>query len=135
MGLAALLFGRTKMVTKKELLTGVVKFVKNEVIPHIGDRSLKMVVSAGLYAVDAKPDIVDSFFSNPLVATILQVEDGKYDTELVFKVLDNLVAEYGGIPITIPPIKFITATENTLTFRSGDVARLKEYVLKEESDA
>lgn len=123
------------MVTKKELLTGVVKFVKNEVIPHIDDRSLKMVVSAGLYAIDAKPDIVDSFFSNPLVATILQVEDGKYDTELVFKVLDDLVAEYGGIPITIPPIKFITATENTLTFRSGDVARLKEYVLKGESDA
>jgi len=122
------------MVTKKELLTGVVKFVKNEVIPHIGDRSLKMVVSAGLYAVDAKPDIVDSFFSNPLVATILQVEDGKYDTELVFKVLDDLVAEYGGIPITIPPIKFITATENTLTFRSGDVDRLKEYVLKEEQN-
>lgn len=123
------------MVTKKELLTGVVKFVKNEVIPHIGDRSLKMVVSAGLYAIDAKPDIVDSFFSNPLIATILQVEDGKYDTELVFKVLDDLVAEYGGIPITIPPIKFITTTENTLTFRSGDIARLKEYVLKEESDA
>lgn len=123
------------MVTKKELLTGVVKFVKNEVIPHIGDQSLKMVVSAGLYAIDAKPDIIDSFFSNPLVATILQVEDGKYDTELVFKVLDDLVAEYGGIPITIPPIKFVTATENTLTFRSGDVARLKEYVLKEESDA
>lgn len=123
------------MVTKKELLTGVVKFVKNEVIPHIGDRSLKIVVSAGLYAIDAKPDIIDSFFSNPLVATILQIEDGKYDTELVFKVLDDLVAEYGGIPITIPPIKFITATENTLTFRSGDVARLKEYVLKEESDA
>lgn len=123
------------MVTKKELLIGAVKFVKNEVIPHIDDRSLKMVVSAGLYAIDAKPDIVDSFFSNPLVATILQVEDGKYDTELVFKVLDDLVAEYGGIPITIPPIKFITATENTLTFRSGDVARLKDYVLKEESDA
>jgi hypothetical protein len=69
------------------------------------------------------------------VATILQVEDGKYDTELVFKVLDDLVGEYGRIPITIPPIKFITATENILTFHEGDIARLKEYVLKEESDA
>ncbi len=123
------------MITKKELLTGVVKFVKNEVIPHIGDRSLKMVLSAGLYAIDAKPDIADSFFSNPLVATILQVEDGKFDTELVFKVLDNLVEEYGGIPVTIPPIKFITATEHTLTFYGGDIARLKEYVQKEENNA
>lgn len=122
------------MVTKKELLTGVVKFVKNEVIPYIDDRSLKMVMSAGLYAIDAKPDIADSFFTNPLVATILQAEDGKYDTELVFKVLDNLVEEYGGIPVTIPPIKFITATEHTLTFYGGDVAKLKEYVEKEEQN-
>lgn len=120
------------MVTKKELLTGIVKFVKNEVVPHIGDRGLKMILSAALYAVDAKPDIADAFFTNSLVATILQGEDGKYDTDLVFKVIDNLVEEYGGIPVTIPPIKFITATEHTLTFYSGDVAKLKEYVEKEE---
>lgn len=122
------------MVTKKELLTGIVKFVKSEVVPHIGDRGLKMILSAALYAVDAKPDIADTFFTNPLVATILQVEDGKYDTDLVFKVIDNLVEEYGGIPVTIPPIKFITATEHTLTFYSGDVAKLKEYVEKEEQN-
>ncbi len=122
------------MVTKKELLTGVVKFVKSEVVPHIGDRGLKMVLSAALYAVDAKPDIADAFFTNPLVATILQVEDGEYDTDLVFKVIDNLVEEYGGIPVTIPPIKFITATEHTLTFYGGDVAKLKEYVKKEEQN-
>ena len=120
------------MVTKKKLLTGIVNFVKNEVVPHIGDRGLKMILSAALYAVDAKPDIADAFFTNPLVATILQVEDGKYDTDLVFKVIDNLVEEYGGIPVTIPPIKFITSTEHTLTFYSGDVAKLKEYVEKEE---
>lgn len=122
------------MVTKKELLTGVVKFVKNEVVPHISDRGLKMVMSAALYAVDAKPDIADAFFTNPLVATILQADDGKYDVELVFKVLDNLVGEYGGIPVTIPPIKFITATEHTLTFHGGDVSKLKEYVEKEEQN-
>lgn len=122
------------MVTKKELLTGVVKFVKNEVIPYIDDRSLKIVMSAGLYAIDAKPDIADSFFTNPLVATILQAEDGKYDTELVFKVLDNLVEEYGGIPVIIPPIKFVTSTEHTLRFIGGDIARLKEYIKKEETD-
>ena len=122
------------MVTKKELLTGVVKFVKNEVIPHISDRGLKMVMSAALYAVDAKPDIADAFFTSPLVATILQADDGKYDVELVFKVLDNLVGEYGGIPVTIPPIKFITATEHTLTFYGGDVSKLKEYIEKEEQN-
>lgn len=119
------------MLTKKELLTAVVKYIKEEVIPHISDRGLKMVLSAALYAVDAKPDIVDSFLVNPIVAVILQSEDGKYDTEMAFSILGKLVKEYGGIPITIPPIKFITATETTLTFYEGDIDRLKEYVKRE----
>lgn len=123
------------MVTKKELLIGVIKFIKNEVIPHVSDRSLKIVMSAALYAVDAKPDIVEPFFSNPIVAAILQGENGEYDTSVIFAMLDNIVKEYGGIPITIPPIKFVTATETTLTFYSGDIETLKSYLNKEANNA
>lgn len=123
------------MITKKELLTGAIKFVKNEVIPHISDKSLRIVLSGALYAIDAKPVIVDAFLDNPIVATVLQGENGMYDVETIFTVLDTLAKEYGGIPITIPPIKFVTATETTLTFYLGDIAKLKEYVLGEEKNA
>lgn len=123
------------MVTKKELLTGVVRFVKGEVIPTVSDKSLKMVLSAALYAIDAKPHIIDPFLSNPVIATILHGEDGKYDTDVVFGILSNLVKEYGGIPITIPPIRFVTSTENTLTFREADVDRLKQYVENVKKEA
>ena len=119
------------MVTKKELLTGVIRYVKNEVIPHVSDRSLKMVLSAVLYAVDAKPDIVDPFLNNAIVSAILQSENGlMYDTTVIFDVLGNLAKEYGGIPIVIPPVKFITATETMLTFKEGDIEELKKYVEK-----
>lgn len=118
------------MVTKKELLTGVIRYVKNEVIPHVSDRGLKMVLSAVLYAVDAKPDILDPFLNNTIVSTILQSENGMYDTTVIFDVLGNLVKEYGGIPIVIPPVKFITATETMLTFKEGDIEELKKYVEK-----
>ena len=118
------------MVTKKELLTGVIRYVKNEVIPHVSDRSLKMVLSAVLYAVDAKPDILDPFLNNTIVSTILQSENGMYDTTVIFDVLGNLAKEYGGIPIVIPPVKFITATETMLTFKEGDIEELKKYVEK-----
>lgn len=119
------------MVTKKELLTGVIRYAKNEVIPHVSDRSLKMVLSAVLYAVDAKPDILDPFLNNAIVSAILQSENGlMYDTTVIFDVLDNLVKEYGGIPIVIPPVKFITATETMLTFKEGDIEELKKYVEK-----
>lgn len=123
------------MITKKELLVSVIKFVKNEVIPHISERSLKMVLSAALYAIDAKPDIVDPFLNNPVVASILHGENGEYDTTLLFGVLDNLIKEYGCIPVTIPPIRFVTSTETTLTFYSIDVEKLKEYVMKEIENA
>ena len=116
------------MVTKKELLTGVIRYVKNEVIPHVSDRGLKMVLSAILYAVDAKPDIVDPFLNNAIVSAILQSENGlMYDTTVIFDVLGNLAKEYGGIPIVIPPVKFITATETMLTFKEGDIEELKKY--------
>lgn len=119
------------MVTKKELLTGVIRYVKNEVIPHVSDRGLKMVLSAILYAVDAKPDIVDPFLNNAIVSAILQSENGlMYDTTVIFDVLGNLAKEYGGIPIVIPPVKFITATETMLTFKEGDIEELKKYVEK-----
>ena len=119
------------MVTKKELLTGVIRYVKNEVIPHVSDRSLKMVLSAVLYVVDAKPDILDPFLNNAIVSAILQSENGlMYDTTVIFDVLGNLAKEYGGIPIVIPPVKFITATETMLTFKEGDIEELKKYVEK-----
>lgn len=122
------------MVTKKKLLTAIIKFVKNEVIPHISEKPLKMVLSAAIYTVDSKPDIIDSFLNNPVVAAILQGDSGEYDTTLIFGVLDSLVTEYGGIPVTIPPIKFITSTETTLTFYAADVEILKAYVTKEADD-
>lgn len=123
------------MATKKELLTAIIKFAKNEVITHISEKPLRMVLSAVLYTVDSKPDIIDPFLNNPVVAAVLQGENGEYDTSLLFGVLDNLTHEYGGIPITIPPIKFVTSSETTLTFYSGDIEKLKEYVLKEADNA
>ena len=123
------------MVTKKELLTGVIKFVKNEVIPHISEKSLRIVLSGALYAIDAKPAIADPFFDNSIASAILQGENGIYDVDPVFTILDRLAHDYGGIPVNIPPIKFITATETTLTFYQGDIKTLKEYVLGEEKNA
>ena len=123
------------MITKRQLLTGVIKFIRAEVIPHVTDRSLKIVMSAALYAVDAKPDVVEPFFSNPIVSAILQGENGEYDTSVIFAVLDKVVQEYGGIPVTIPPIKFVTTTETTFTFHAGDVDTLKNYLVKEMNNA
>ena len=117
------------MVTKKELLTGVILFIKNEVIPNISDKALKMVLSAALYAIDAKPAIIDPFVNNAVVSAILQGNDGSYDVDTTINILKKLAADYGGITITIPPIKFITSSETILTFYENDLTRLKGYIM------
>ena len=122
------------MVTKKQLLKAFIKYVKKEVIPGISDRSLRMVLSAALYAIDAKPDIVNPIFSNPLVAALLQGEGDRYDTDVLFTALTNVANEFGGIPIVIPPIKFITSSESTITFTESDISTFKRYVDKSLED-
>lgn len=116
------------MVTKKQLLKAFVKYVKKEVIPGINDRSLQMVLSAALYAIDAKPDIVNSIFDNTFVSALIQGEDDRYDTDTLFTALTNVANEFGGIPIVIPPIKFITSKESTITFGENDINTLRQYV-------
>lgn len=130
------------MVTKKQLLKAFIKYVKREVIPGVTDKSLRMVLSAGLYAIDAKPDIVNPIFTNPFVSALLQGDDDRYDTETLFTALTNVANEFGGIPIVIPPIKFITANESKITFTESDIKTLKRYVddslydtVKEAEDA
>ena len=116
------------MVTKKQLLRAFIKYVKTEVLPGIDDRSLRMVISAALYAIDAKPDIVNPIFDNTFVSSLIQGEGDRYDTDTLFTALTNVANEFGGIPIVIPPIKFITSKESTITFGENDIKTLRQYV-------
>lgn len=123
------------MVTKKQLLKAFVKYVKKEVIPGIDDRSLRMVLSAALYAIDAKPDIVNPIFDNAFVSALIQGEGDRYDTDTLFTALTNVANEFGGIPIVIPPIKFITSKESTITFGESDIKTLRQYVEQSLEDS
>lgn len=88
-----------------------------------------MVLSAALYVIDAKPAIVDPFINNAVVSAILQGNDGLYDADTTIDILKKLASEYGGIPIAIPPIKFVTSSETILTFHESDLTCLKEYLV------
>ena len=115
-------------VTKSEIINGVVKFAKNEVIDKIPDKALKMIIATGVSVIEINPEVADNFFNNPMVSTILKEEDGKYNLDKTFEIVEKTLTDYGDFPVKIPPIKFLSPNEKELTFSLVDVSKLKEYI-------
>lgn len=115
-------------VTKSEIINGVVKFAKNEVIDKIPDKALKMIIATGVSVIEINPEVADNFFNNPMVSTILKEEDGKYNLDKTFEIIEKTLTDYGDFPVKIPPIKFLSPNEKELTFSLVDVSKLKEYI-------
>lgn len=115
-------------VTKSEIINGVVKFAKNEVIDKIPDKALKMIIATGVSVIEIDPEVADNFFNNPMVSTILKEEDGKYNLDKTFEIVEKTLTDYGDFPVKIPPIKFLSPNEKELTFSLVDVSKLKEYI-------
>lgn len=115
-------------VTRKKVLSGIVNFVKSEMINKITDRPLKMILAAGVSTLEINPSIADSIFDNSFVSQILKGDGLTYDVDSAFEILEKTLTEYGDFPVVIPAIKFISPVEKELTFTRGDIQKLKDYI-------
>ena len=115
-------------VTKERIINGVIKYAKSEIIEKITDRPLKMVLAVGVSALETNPSIADSIFNNPFFSKFLSENDGKYDLDSAFEIIENTMKQYGDFPVLIPAIKFISPMEKELTFSLEDVTKLKSYI-------
>lgn len=113
-------------VTKGQMVNGVVKFMKVEVISKIPDKPFRMALSALINLIEVKPEAANTIFESPF----LKSESGLYDIDLLEKIIVKTIDEYGDFPITIPAIKFISPTEKELRFTSEDVQKLKSYIIE-----
>lgn len=109
-------------VTKNQIISGVVKYAKIEIINSITDKPVKMMFAAGVKSLELVPSIADKIFSNPMVSAILQEENGQYNLDNAFNILSETMTEYGDFPVTIPVVN------KPLIFNKMDVAKLKEYI-------
>lgn len=112
-------------VSKGQLISGIVKYVKNEVLKKIPDKPFKMTLSAGINLIEVKPEVADVIFDHP----ILKNENDMYDIDLLEQIVVTTINEYGDFPVTIPAIKFISPTEKELRFTMEDIKKLREYIL------
>lgn len=117
-------------VTRQQIINGLVKYTKEEVIDKIIDKPLKMAIAAGISMLEINPSIASTFFDNDIISKILNVkDDGTYDIDIVVEILKKTMDEYEDFPVKIPAIKFISPTEKELSFSSRDVQRLKDYII------
>lgn len=117
-------------VTKQQIVNGLAKYAKDEVIAKITDKPFKMALAVGLSMLETNATIADKFFDNDLVSAILGKNDeGTYDIDNISDALEKTLTEYGDFPVKIPPIKFISPTEKELNFSSRDIKQLKNYIV------
>jgi hypothetical protein len=115
-------------VSKQQLINGVIKFGKMDILPKITDKTFKIVLATGMAMLENNADILDPFLKDPMIAALLMEEDGLYETDDLKDALINAMKEYGDLKIKIPGIKFISPEDKELSFNTQDVIRLSEYI-------
>lgn len=115
-------------VTKQQIVTGIVKYSKNEMIPKIADKPFKIIVSAAVTMLETNPEIITRFLDDPMIASLLMGKDGYYEIDTFGEVLEKTLEQYGDFPVKIPGIKFISPEEKELSFSASDINKLKSYI-------
>ena len=119
------------MISKKQLVTGIVHFIENDLIPNIGDRNMKFVLAVAKDSLRENHDLIDDFLENPMISSLISETDEEYDISNFSTVLKNVLSEYDSFPITIPKIPLFSPTEKVLKITAGDVDRLMKYFMAE----
>lgn len=110
--------------TKNQIIDGIVKYIKSDMIPAMPDPNIKIVLNIAAHYMSAKPAFVDKIFDNPIME-MLKEDDGRYDLD------PQVISQAFGqdkFTITIPAIKFVNPTEKTLSFNAGDINKLSQYI-------
>ena len=119
------------MITKKQLVNGVVKFINDDLIPQIGDRNTKFVLAMAKDSLKENGDLADDFLHSPMVSSLVKEEDGMYDISHFSSILKGVLTEYNSFPVTIPKIPLFSPIEKVLKITSEDVDKLMKYVMPE----
>ena len=120
------------MFSKNQIVNGLIKYVELEVISKIEDKALQIILGIGVVALKRNQDMIDAILKNPIIGYLVkETEDGKYDLDELFDIINETLKTYGKLPVTIPAIKFISPVEKTLKFSTDDINKLKNCMESE----
>ena len=115
-------------ITKQQMLNGAAKYIRGEVIPHVPDKGVRVILEAGAAMVELTPHVVEKVLNHPLLAAILQEKDGFYDLDIAEAALVKAMEAHGGLEVMVPEIPLISPQPKTMTFTSNDIRAMKRYM-------
>lgn len=114
-------------VTRSQIAKGVARFIQDDMIPHINDSGMQLILGVTAGALDTKPQLLDKLLENEMLVAVAKSGEN-YDLSVLQKAATSAIDKYGKLSITIPGIKFISPEEKVLQFGSDDVRRLIEKI-------
>ena len=122
-----------KKIDSKTLVNGILEYINSYVIPNVDDSFLKIALKTYVVSATQKTDafekIVKKYMKNSFIQDIFDVKDDSFDIEFLITSLQTAIDECGDLKITFPPIKFVSPQEKVLTFKSNDLADLKQVLI------
>ena len=115
-------------ITRQQMLSGAARYIRGEVIPHIPDKGVKVMLEAMAAMVEMSPQTVSKYLDLPLVAAILQEKDGFYDLDMAEAALVKAMEDHGGLELTVPAIPLISPQPKSMTFTANDIRAMKRYM-------
>lgn len=111
------------MVSREQVMKGILKYIDNEVIPYLPTAGKLCVGSITYIATSKIEKMIIGLTKNPIVTTLEIIdENGMIDVELISAALIENFGKYGNLDASIPFI-------GEMAFNSKDVEMLKEYII------
>ena len=111
-------------VTKKHIVNGVVRFIDDTLIPEIYDGHAKFVLSMMKDTIEKKPETVDVFLSNPVIASSIEEDDGVYEICHFVDTMRKILEECECYPITIPEVPLFSPQPKVVKITASDFEKL-----------
>ena len=111
------------MVTREQIISGIDKFVVNDVLSKVQDKALQIIIDTTLAVLKRRPELIDKYINNNLFKT-----DKGYDIDMMVEIAKTSLNKLGAFPVVFPSIPFISPTEKILSFSADDVDTLVNYI-------
>lgn len=119
------------MVTKHDIINGVIKFIETDMAKASGATTSKLIVLLAKNVLKKNEAVIDSFLENPIAKTLLTEQDGMYDLSTLMSVLKDTANEMGCISLSIPKVPFLLPEGDEIRLSVSDINTINDYINEE----
>lgn len=117
-------------VTRNQITGGIAGYIKDEILPKMaGDKAMQIIASVAVSSALNNDRLLDSVFDNEMVMALLDDDGtGTYDISGLMASVHDAVGQYGGFPMSIPSIPFISPNEMSLRITAEDIEAMRRRI-------